>query len=232
MQLDDTTIANFWQRVIVGGGEDDCWSWTGRTSNGTAIMAVHGTGRDYTAFRVSWEIFFGNIADTTLVLHSCGNSQCTNPLHLYLSGEDGFWSRVNVIKDKDLCWEWRGQLNDSGYGLFRINGEVIRAHRYAYELENGSIPSDLFVLHRCDNRACCRPSHLFLGTNKDNVDDMVKKGRQNRGEKNANAILDWGKVREIRTRIGNGEIRRALAEEYSVSYATICMIAENKTWRE
>jgi hypothetical protein len=72
------------------------------------------------------------------------------------------------------CWEWKGKPKDTGYGTF-LNGY---AHRYAYEIVNGPIPAGMCVLHRCDNRICVRPDHLFLGTKEDNTADMWSKGRQ------------------------------------------------------
>lgn len=83
-----------------------------------------------------------------------------------------FWSKV---LSGDGCWEWTASKDRKGYGKF---GPTKSAHRVSYELERGPIPSGLFVCHHCDNPSCVRPSHLFLGTVQDNVDDMISKGRQ------------------------------------------------------
>lgn len=87
-----------------------------------------------------------------------------------------FWEKVSR---SSKCWEWTASKDSCGYGLFRVSHteNMRRAHRVAWTLENGEIPDGLHVLHRCDNPACVRPSHLFLGTHRDNMLDMHAKGR-------------------------------------------------------
>ncbi|MEQ6899281.1 HNH endonuclease signature motif containing protein [Microbacterium sp. KR10-403] len=75
------------------------------------------------------------------------------------------------------CLEWQRTRNEDGYGSIYVNGVTTLTHRFAWEIENGPIPDGLNILHRCDNPPCCDPSHLFLGTQAENVDDMVSKRR-------------------------------------------------------
>lgn len=75
------------------------------------------------------------------------------------------------------CWEWTASKNWSGYGVMNIRGTIILAHRISWFIETGKNPGKLFVCHTCDNPSCVRPEHLFLGTCKDNVADMWRKGR-------------------------------------------------------
>lgn len=90
-----------------------------------------------------------------------------------------FWAKVDK-RGPDACWPWLASRCDSGYGKFRV-GKMTRSHRVAFELGGGEIPDGQCVLHRCDNPACCNPAHLFVGTFNDNVQDMVRKGRQRSG---------------------------------------------------
>lgn len=142
-----------------------------------------------------------------------------------------FWMRVSK-GEPEACWNWIGCLNSRGYGQFvPKKGPPVSAHRYSFILEHG--PVGMFhVLHKCDNRACVNPRHLFLGTHQDNMTDMMKKWRYSKGVNRPKAKLTDEKVIEIRARYSEGGIsQNKLGEIYGVCDSVICQIVNRKRWR-
>lgn len=140
-----------------------------------------------------------------------------------------FWSRV---AQSEGCWLFKGALNKKGYGEFPFRGKVKKAHRVAFELSVGPIPEGLHVLHKCDTPACARPDHLFLGTNRDNVDDKVAKGRLLIGERAVNAKLSCDDVIEIRRAYAAKEAAYLdLGERFGVSKYTIRGVVRRESWK-
>lgn len=137
------------------------------------------------------------------------------------------------------CWIWSGYFTPKGYGNFflRRSGRWVRlfAHRASYEYHVGPIPTDLCVLHRCDNPPCVNPSHLFLGTRGDNNRDRASKGRTRppdmSGEKNGRARLTEGDVVTICLAYRDGESPRSLSDRYGVHINHIRGIIKGKFWR-
>lgn len=129
----------------------------------------------------------------------------------------------------DACWPWVGALSRIGYGQFGLNRRSVVAHRAAYEYAHGPFPAHLKVLHKCDNRACQNPSHLFLGTQADNVADMVAKGRERkaRGERHPHAKLTAACVAAIRA---DSRPQAVIAKDYGVVQTTISRIKLGQAW--
>lgn len=130
------------------------------------------------------------------------------------------------------CWLWTGCLDKDGYGKFRIKKKIFRTHRISYELYVEPIPDGLYVCHHCDNPSCVNPDHLFVGTSKDNMRDMISKSHNRKGQNNSNAKLTSKQVCEIRERIANGEKQITLAKEFGVVQTTVSSIKCRKRWKE
>jgi len=149
--------------------------------------------------------------------------------------EERFWSKVD--KTAGDCWLWLASKNSRGYGRFAINGHtprLQRTHRVAWELTYGPIPTGQHILHRCDTPACVRPIHLFVGTHRDNMRDMLTKGRGNKqhGINCGTVRLTDDIVKAVRAAYAEGGIsQRALAKQYSVSQACIAAVVRRVSWR-
>lgn len=144
-----------------------------------------------------------------------------------------FWRQV---APSDGCWVWVGPTMEDGYGVFTLGQKstkkMVRTHRLAWEMQRGPIPDGQCVLHRCDNPPCVRVSHLFLGSNLDNIADKVAKRRQARAECHTSSKLTWAQVDEIRRRCHEGESRLALAREFGVHSTTVNYLVRGKSWNE
>lgn len=144
------------------------------------------------------------------------------------SAVDRFWPKVDKSGG---CWIWTGCVGSGGYGRIGVNHRSVECHRFSYELAYGSIPPDLFVCHRCDNRRCVRPDHLFLGTPADNSADAVSKRRLAEGTRHGNARLTWEQVRSIRARYAAGMSARKLAEEHGIDRSYAMDIIKERAWK-
>ena len=152
--------------------------------------------------------------------------------HLRYCGRDYrpvFWSRV---KKTDGCWVWTGALQRDGYAHFTLDRKTITAHRYAYEITVGPIPAGMDLLHSCDNRACVNPAHLRPGTHEENIAEMVRKGRNTKGEQNRRNKVTADRVREIRKhREETGETYNAIGDLYGISPTQARAICLRVHWR-
>jgi hypothetical protein len=141
-----------------------------------------------------------------------------------------FWEKVDQTSS---CWEWTASRYHDGYGRFQLDGKSQSAHRVSWTLANGPIPDGECVLHTCDNPPCVRPSHLFLGTQQDNVDDMGAKGRKHdtSGAANPSAKITEEQARDIHRRASEGQPHKLIGKLHGLSRQQVGAIASGRHWK-
>jgi hypothetical protein len=145
-----------------------------------------------------------------------------------------FWTKVQKM---DGCWLWTSSALQDGYGAIKtgVNNKIIRSNRAAWIITNGPIPNGLWILHNCpngDNRACCNPDHLWIGTQQQNIEDAVKKGTHPHGESSGVSVLTVDQVREIRQAYICGVYGlKRLGKLYRVDPKTIQKIIRRDNWK-
>lgn len=148
-----------------------------------------------------------------------------------------------VVNTVTGCWEWqkafvKNRKGQPTYGHIShttrahiVYGEHL-AHRLSYRMFKGLIPKKLFVCHTCDNPKCVNPEHLFIATHKENMEDMVRKGRQVRiqGSQRWNSKLTEKQVHHIKKLLSKGVGTRKIAREYGVHHSVIDGIKHGRKW--
>lgn len=148
-----------------------------------------------------------------------------------------FLTKVRITKSNS-CWTWLARKDKNGYGSFRLGKTMVLAHRFAWVLHTGElIPKGKQVLHNCDNPQCVNPAHLFLGSHKQNMQDMAKKGRapgaggKRLGSKNPNCKVTEKQVKLVRLRHAQGVKRKDIAAEFGLSPGGLDGIIYNRNWK-
>lgn len=164
---------------------------------------------------------------------------------LSLDFADRFWAKVDKngpvpkhMPHLGKCWVWLGSKDGNGYGQIGGRGKLstIRTHVASCILHFGGVPKGKCACHKCDNPECVRPSHLWIGTQGDNVRDMIAKGRYNkgesrRGEENPSSKLTEHQVRQIRTLSSEGMLRKHVAKIFGVTPENVSYIVLRKGWK-
>ncbi len=164
------------------------------------------------------------------------------------STADRFWARLNKNASPPAhrpelgpCWLWTGSVYHEGYGRLTWCGVDVQAHRVAYSLEHGAIQAGVVVRHHCDTPACCRPSHLVLGTIAQNNEDARERGRArvdqlyahheaSRGSGNVNAKLNDALVAQLRRAYAAGETCKSIVDRTGLSVGTVHPMLKGRTW--
>ena len=138
-----------------------------------------------------------------------------------------------VVDDRN-CWNWIGSKDRDGYGVFgHHRNKQIRAHRASYSFYIGEIPNKMMICHSCDNPSCINPKHLFVGTAKDNTQDMIKKQRRPVlfGSNHPNAKLTEHQAHEIKQLRKQNVLLTDIANQFGISFQTVSSIAKGTTWK-
>ena len=144
------------------------------------------------------------------------------------SDKERFFAKISAAPTATGCLEWKAGKSKCGYGIFNLGGEPTLSHRISYFCHYGEDPIGLCILHACDNRACCNPEHLSMGTHLDNSRDMVSKGRHALGEDRPLAKLTESDILAIRK---DTRPQRVIGAEYGVSHALIGGIKLRERWK-
>ncbi len=133
---------------------------------------------------------------------------------------------------EELCWEWLGYKDRYGYGNFKLDGKPVLSHRYMLELVTGEKLKDgEQALHTCDNPSCCNPYHLWKGTNKDNNQDKINKGRHPKGESHCFSKLTEDDIRLIRSLYLGGFTQGYIAGKFGIDQTNVSLIVTKKSWK-
>jgi len=229
--MNEIVIKKFWNNIEK---TNNCWNWKGFLDK-SGLPIIRAT-KEYSSRRVSLFIENKFPAKGEQVLVTCNNKLCVNPEHLVYGDEARFWNKVFKLSEQQGgCWIWIGAHDKNGYGKFHLSNDGLdihlRAHVYSFMIYN-RVPrfKILQVCHTCDNPACVRPEHLFLGTAQENTDDKVSKNKQAKGELHGISKLTEAQVKEIRELYPkiNG---MKLAKLYNVTHSVIYSILNRKYWK-
>ena len=145
------------------------------------------------------------------------------------------FARKYIPEPNSGCWLWTDALDRDGYGRLQIDGKAVKAHRLAYELHCGPVPSGKMVCHKCDTPCCVNPDHLYAGDNQANMDDMVRRGRSvvminpNPGSQNGRAVLNEAQIHQV-FHLSRKMSIRAVARHFGVTPTTIKRILTKERW--
>ena len=149
---------------------------------------------------------------------------------MILTDEDiaRFWSKV-AVRGEDECWEWLAGIRN-GYGQFWLGGKMLYAHRVSFFLAHGRWPKN-FALHTCDNAMCVNAAHIYDGDHTQNMEDMVRRGRQAKGESHTSSKLTEADVREIHELRAQRWTQQKIADRFGVSNQQVSRILNGERWK-
>lgn len=217
-----------------------CWTWCGYIGKGEALFTeARPSLKTAQVAKIMYGLTRGELPKER-VWRTCRNKLCVNPSHLVLEGSKElkvrFWSLVDKTPGLGIgdCWEWKGSTVYRGYGRFRISIKdgFVAAHRFALHLATGiSLETEKLACHKCNNRKCCNPDHLYWGTAQENSNDCIRSNRQAAGSKNGSSKLTESQVLEIRAMVSTKKYTyNQVAAKYNVSRSCIAKLSQGRFW--
>lgn len=229
----------FMERVEKRSDDTECWDWLGGYASGLPLYNKKHSFRT-SAARVAKTLFEGASIDKVQMQRTCPNDRCVNPAHWL-----GDWERFEnyMMPMIDGCIYWLGTLDKDGRAVGTLNGKKGFVTRILWEKFFGEIPEGLCCCHKCDNPYCVNIwSHIFIGTQKENIHDMLAKGRWRpagwtmppesvlRGEDSPNAKLTEAMIKEARLLAESGLKHEAIASKFGVSRRSIGRALSGERW--
>lgn len=206
----------------------DCWLWIGANNKGHGIISDK--GKTHSVKKILYSSVHGS-EDSGGYLHQvCDNKTCVNPNHLI--SRDRLFMTLFIRDGSTGCWEWTGAIKE-GYGIFSVNHKDKLAHRLMYEKYKGKIPQGMNICHTCDNPKCVNPEHLWVGSQAENVADMMKKrrGLKSFGSNHHFSTITDEIAREIKTKLRDGMTIKQVHMILGASYRVVQHIHAETTWR-
>lgn len=151
-----------------------------------------------------------------------------DPLVLSIKDRLSSLSKVNELTG---CIEWVASLSKDGYGKMDIHRRTMRSHIVSYREHKGEFPEGMQVLHTCANRKCINPEHLYIGTHKQNMKDMIRDGNYAYGSRHGRAKIKEADVHEIHLSASKGITRKSLAHKFDLSVTVVGHILTGKLWK-
>jgi len=221
------------QRLIkyIKKQENGCWIWIGAKGHSDGILTIN--KKTYSVKRILYGRFypFKEISPKENLISICKVSFCVNPEH-QLNKEDHFLSQIKKNEITN-CWEWTGFLK-AGYGYIRIKRKDIAVHRLMFERYKRKIPKNVNVCHSCDNPKCCNPDHLWLGTQQENIKDMIQKKRDHKsyGEKHPGCKINEEIAKQIKIKFKEGLNMKQIQKILNIkSYKIVQHVCRGNTWK-
>jgi hypothetical protein len=208
--------------------KEGCWLWCGAANKHQKIISDK--GKTYSVKRLLFQWKNPELSTSGYLHQICKDKACVNPDHLM--NRDGYFETLICKNITNGCWDWLGEQK-GGYGFFSIDHKNKLVHRLMYIRYKGEIPNGMNVCHSCDRPICVNPDHLWIGSQFDNVMDMMGKKRDKklRGESHAHASITEEDARNIKIKKKEGMNMREIHRALNISYRVVQHICSGDTWK-